>query len=135
MDVALGCQLHEVGGERHDQENVDAQFLDELGAAGQRGQLRWMAAREDDFHGMRVERHQYRRHSAGPARLDRVIDQLGVSAVHPVEHADRHERICPSLWGSRLAPASAAQWQAYGSPGGPGCAVGVEQLNWLEPPR
>ena len=39
MGVALGRQLHEIRGERHDQEHVDAHFLDELGAPGQRGQL------------------------------------------------------------------------------------------------
>ena len=72
VDVALGGELHEVGGERHHQEDVDAQFLDELGAPGQRGQLRRMAAGEHDLHRVRVERHQHRRHAAGPARLDGV---------------------------------------------------------------
>ena len=71
VDVALGRQLHEVGGERHDQEDVDAHFLDQLGAPGQRGQLRRMAAGEDDFHRVRVEGHQHRRDAAGPARPSR----------------------------------------------------------------
>ena len=34
-------------------------------------------------------------HAAGPARLDRVVDQLGMSAVHPVEHADRDDASTP----------------------------------------
>ena len=50
-----------------DQEDVDAQFLDQLGAPGQRGELSGMAAREDDFHRMRIESHQHRRHrGSGP---------------------------------------------------------------------
>ena len=95
VDVALRGELHEVGGERHHQEDVDAQFLDELGAPGQRGQLRRMAAGEHDLHRMRVERHQHRRHAAGPAGLDGVIDQLGMSAMHTVEHADGHDTSAP----------------------------------------
>ena len=95
MDVAVRGELHEVGGERHHQEHVDTQFLDELGAAGQRGQLRRMAAGEHDFHRVRVERHQHGRHAAGPAGLDGVTDQLLVPAMHTVEHADRNDASTP----------------------------------------
>ena len=95
VDVALGRELHEVGGERHHEEDVDAQFLDQFGAPGQRGQLRRMAAGEHDLHRVRVERHQHRRHAAGPARLDGVADQLCVPAVHTVEHADRDDASTP----------------------------------------
>ena len=95
VDVAVGSQLHEVRGEGHYQEDVDAHFLDQLGAARQRGQLCGMAAREDDFHGMGVERHQDRRHSARSAGLDGMVDELRVSAVHSVEHADRDDASAP----------------------------------------
>ncbi|EUA54792.1 hypothetical protein I553_1301 [Mycobacterium xenopi 4042] len=46
MDVALGRQLHEIAGERHNQEHVDAEFLDQLGTARQRRQLSGMTARK-----------------------------------------------------------------------------------------
>ena len=95
VDVALGSELHEVGGERHHQEDVDAEFLDEFGPAGQRRQLGRMTAREHHFHGVGVEGHQHRRHPAGPAGLHRPRDQFGVPAVHTVEDADGQHTPAP----------------------------------------
>ena len=95
MDVAIRGELHEVGGERHHQEHVDAQFLDKLGATGQRVQLCRMAAWEHDLHRMRVECHQHRRDAASPARLDGVTDQLLVPAMYTIEHADRNHASAP----------------------------------------
>ena len=116
VDVALGGQLHEVRGERHHQEDVDAQFLDQLGAAGQGGQLRGVAAGEDDFHRMRVERHQHRRHTTRPGRLDGVVDQFGMSAVHPVEHADRDDTSAP-VRGDLILPPPALHSRKPTAPG------------------
>ena len=95
VDVALRRELHEIAGERHHQEDVDAQLLDELGAAGERGQLRRVAAGIDHFHRVRVEGHEDRRHVAGAAGLDRVRDQLGVAAVHAIEHPDGEHASAP----------------------------------------
>lgn len=67
VDVAVRGELHEIGGEGHDEEDIDTQFLGQFGTSGQRRQLRGMVAGEDDFHRMRVEGHQHRRHTAGPA--------------------------------------------------------------------
>ena len=67
VHVALRGELHEIGRERHHQKDVDAQLFDQFGAPGQRRQLRGMAAGVDDFHRMRVERHQHGGHVAGAA--------------------------------------------------------------------
>ena len=104
VDVAVRGELHEVGGERHDQEDVDAQFLDQFGAPGQRGQLRRVATGEDDFHRVRIERHQHRRHAACAARLDRTGDQLGMPAVDTVEHADGQHASAPVRGDLVLSP-------------------------------
>ena len=95
VDVALGGEFHEVRGERHDQEHVDAHLLDQLGATSQRGQLRRVAARKDDLHRVRVEGHQHRGHAARPAGFDRTTDQLLMAAVDTVEDADGHHTSAP----------------------------------------
>lgn len=88
VDVAVRRELHEIDGERHHQEDVDAQVLDELGTSGQCRQLRGVTAGVDHFHWVRVERHQHGRHIVCVAGLHRVRYQLGMSAVNSIEHAD-----------------------------------------------
>ena len=96
VDVALGRELHEVRGERHDQEHVDAQFLDELGAAGQRGQLRRVAAREapPPSGAGRTSSTRSARRATRPAFTAWLISSC-VSAVYTVEHADRDDASAP----------------------------------------
>ncbi len=119
VDVAVrGGQLHEVGGERHHQEDVDPQFLGELGAPRQRRQLSRVAAREHHLHGgVRVERHQHRRHPSRATDLDRTRDQLGMPAMDTVEDADGHHTSAPPVrGGSRPVRANDPRRQAYGAP-------------------
>jgi len=95
VDVAVGRELHELRGEWDHQKDVNAEFLDELGAAGQRGQLRRVTAGVHHFHRVRIERHEHGRHTARPPHLDRGRDQLLMSAVHAVEHTDRQDTSAP----------------------------------------
>ena len=104
VDIAVRGEFHEVGRERHHQEDIHAEFLDQFGPPRQSGQLRRMTAREDDLHRVRVEGHQYCRHTAGPARLDRPGDDLGVAAVHTVENPDGQHATAP-VRGDLVLPA------------------------------
>ena len=103
-------------------------LLDEFGAPGQRRELRRVAAGEDHFHRVGVERHQHRRHTAGPARLHRVVDQLGVSAVNTVEHADGDDTSAPVRGDLVLAPPALHDGQAYDAPARRGCARSPDQV-------
>ncbi len=93
-----------------------------------RGQLRGMAAGEDDFHRMRVEGHQHRRHAAGPARLDRVVDQLGVSAMNAVEHADRDDASAPVRGDLVLPPPALHSRKPTARMRGRGCSTSPDQV-------
>ena len=104
VDVPLGRELHEVRGERHDEEDVDTHFLNEFGPPGQGGQLSGVAAGKDHFHRMWVECHQHRRHAARSTRLHRVVDQFGVPAVDTVEHTDGDDTSAPVRGDLILAP-------------------------------
>ena len=95
MDVAVRGELHEVGRERDDQEDVHTEFLNQFRAPRQGGQLRGVTAREHDLHRVWIEGHQHRRHPAGPARLDSPGDDLGVATVHAVEHPDGQHAATP----------------------------------------
>ncbi len=95
VHVPLGGQLHEVGGERHDEEDVDTQFLDQFGPAGQRRQLRGVTTRQDHFHRMRIERHQHGGDAAGPAGLHRVADQFCMSTMYAIEYPDGEHTSAP----------------------------------------
>ena len=106
VDVAVRGELHEVGGERHHQEDVDTELLGKLGSSSQRGQLGGMAAREHHFHRVRIEGHQHRGNTAGPAGLDSSRDQFGVSAVDTVEDPDRQDAATP-VRGDVVLPAPA----------------------------
>ena len=91
-----GLHALQLGGEREHAERVDPELGDQVGAAAQAGQPGRVAARADDLGRVRVERDQHRRQAAGAPALDRPIDQLLVSAVHAVEHADRHDAAAPT---------------------------------------
>ncbi len=93
--VALGRELHELGSERHHTEHVDAEFLGEFGAPGQGGQLGRMAPRTNHFHRVRVEGHQHTGDAPLLRRLHRTGDQLLVTSMHAVEHADRDHAPTP----------------------------------------
>jgi len=95
VHVAVRRQLHEVAGEGNHQEDVDTQLFGQLGATGQRYQLRGVAAREDHFHRMRVEGHQDNRHPARSARLDGTRDQLGMTTVNSVENTNGQDTPTP----------------------------------------
>ena len=95
VGVPLRAQLHELRCERHDAEDVDAELLGEFGATRQRRQLGRMIARSHHFHRMWIECHEHTGDSAFLGGFHRPRDQLLMSAVHSVEHADRQYTTTP----------------------------------------
>src|SRR5690606_224765 len=88
VHVFGGGEFHEVMGERHHAEHVDPELLGEFGAPRQCGELRGMGTGPDHLHRMRIEGHQYGWDAARGSRLHRPADQLRVTAMNTVEHAD-----------------------------------------------
>jgi hypothetical protein len=96
VDELIGRHPGQFGGERQHEENVGPELFDQLGPAAKGGELRWVATGTDYLRGVRVEGHQHAGNAQVSSSPHGLPDQLGVTAVHPVEHPDRDHAAAPT---------------------------------------
>jgi hypothetical protein len=104
--------LGELAGERQRAKHIDPELLDEFGAPHERGQHRRMRARSHHLRGMGHEREQHAGQTLLAGRLDRLADDHGVAAVHPVEYPDRYHTTSPVRRGVVEAMPALHVWKA-----------------------